>query len=69
MQKRLDRYVGRIVRLNQRVFDRISRTARFQGLVPENRFLVAEASRQMRRLVCYGANLRVIVGPSEVILI
>lgn len=69
MGKQLDRYVGKIVRLNQQVFYEISKRTKLQGVTLENYFLVAEVSRQMRKLVCYGSHLRVIVGPSDVILI
>jgi hypothetical protein len=69
MPKHLDKYVGRMVRLNQRIFSEISKRARVQGSPLENYFLVAQVSRQMRRLICYGADLRIVVGPSDVILI
>lgn len=69
MKRNLDQYVGRIVRLNHQIFQEISRRSRYQGMPFENRFLVSEVSRQMRKLVCYGATLRILVGPSDVVLI
>lgn len=67
--KQLDRYVGRIVRLNQRAFRELAKRAKEQGKFLENCFLVAGVSREMRKLICYGANLRLIVGVSEIALI
>ena len=65
----LEQYVGRIVRLNQQAFRELAKRAKKQGKSLENCFLVAEVSREMRKLVCYGANLRLIVGVSEIALI
>ncbi len=66
---KLEKYVGRIVRLNQRAFQEIARRARNRGGVLENCFLVAGVSREMRKLICYGANLRIVVGATDVVLI
>lgn len=65
--KNLERYVGRIVRLNQQAFAEICRRA--NGAVLENRFIVAAVSREMRKLICYGANLRIAVGAADVVLV
>lgn len=62
-------YVGRIVRLNQDVFQTVTQRARRHGESPENRFIVAAVSREMRKLICYGANFRVAVALSEVALV
>jgi len=35
----------------------------------ENCFLVAEVSRGMRELICYGANLRIVLGVADAALI
>lgn len=67
--KDLNRYVGRIVRLNQQVFQEISQRARQQGRVLENYFVVAAVSREMRKLICYGSNLRIAVGVADVVLV
>lgn len=67
--KQLDNYVGRIVRLNQQAFREITRRAKRQGAALENCFLVAEVSREMKKLICYGGNLRITVGVPEVVLI
>jgi len=65
----LDKYVGRIVRLNQRAFREIARRAKNQGAALENFFLVSGVSREMHKLICYGANLRITVGVADVVLI
>ena len=65
--KNLERYVGRIVRLKQHAFQEISR--RTKGDALENCFIVATVSREMRKLICYGANLRIAVGVSDVVLV
>lgn len=65
--KNLEMYVGRIVRLKQQAFQEICRRAQCANL--ENCFIVATVSRQMRKLVCYGANLRITVGVADVVLI
>ena len=69
MAQHLDKYVGRIVRLNQSAFSQLSQTARPRGVIPDNYFVVAETSRQMHKLICYGANLRVVVGVDDVVLV
>lgn len=66
---KLDRYVGRIVRLNQRAFQEILGQAKRKGQALENCFLVAGISHEMRKLICYGADLRIMVGASDVMLI
>ena len=64
-----DTYVGHIVRLEQNVFQRLIAQARRSGNEFENRFLVATASRRLRKLVCYNADFRVTVSVSEVALV
>ena len=66
---KLEKYVGRIVRLNQRAFHEIAKRARNRGTALENCFLVAGMSREMRKLICYGANFRIVVGAAEVVLV
>jgi hypothetical protein len=65
----LEKYIGRIVRLNQRVFEEIKRRAKSQGEALENCFLVSEVSRGLKQLICYGANLRIVVNVADVTLI
>ena len=65
----LDKYVGHIVRLNQRAFREIAKRARNQGTALENYFLVSGVSRGMSKLICYGANLRITVGVADVVLV
>jgi hypothetical protein len=67
--EKLDQYVGHIVRLKQHVFERIITLARRQGVTPDNRFLVATVNRRLRKLICYGANFRITVSMSEVVLV
>lgn len=64
-----DRYVGHIVSLKQQAFQPIIDSARRRGVTPENRFLVATANHRLRKLVCYGADVRVMVRVSEVVLV
>lgn len=67
--EQLDKYVGHIVRLKQDVFQRIIALARRQGITPDNCFLVATVNRRLRKLICYGANFRITVSVSEVVLV
>lgn len=67
--QKLENYIGRIVRLNQQAFREIAQRAKRQGRAPENCFLVADVSRELRKLICYGENFRVAVSISEVALI
>jgi len=68
-QMKLDNYVGKLVRLNQRPFDEIKIRAKRPSDMLENRFLVAEVSRGVHKLICYGANLRIVVGEADVVVI
>jgi len=69
MKRKLEQYVGRIVRLNQKAFQDICHRAKSQGEALENCFLVAEVARGMQKLICYGSNLRIIVGVADVAFI
>jgi len=69
MKRKLEQYVGRIVRLNHEAFQEICRRAKRQGEALENCFLVAEVSRGMHKLICYGSNLRIVVGVADVAFI
>lgn len=66
---KLEKYVGRIVRLNQQAFEELRSRARQRGEALENCFLVAEVSRGVRKLICYGAHLRIVVAVSDVAFI
>lgn len=66
---KLEKYVGRIVRLNKQAFQDVARRNKPNKAPPENFFLVAAVSREMRKLICYGANLRIAVGASDVVLV
>ena len=68
MKKELHRYVGRIVRLNQDVFQQLKNKALSKGIALENSFLVAEAKLSVRKLICYGASFRIVVDASDVVL-
>ena len=68
MKKELHRYVGRIVRLNQDVFQQLKNKALNKGITLENSFLVAEAKLNVRKLICYGASFRIVVDASDVVL-
>ena len=65
---KLDKYVGRMVRLNEETFRRIKGTHRWRP-IEENNFIVATVSHEMRKLICYGGNIRIAVGASDVRLI
>ena len=69
MNKKLNHYVGRIVRLNQIAFHEIKERAVRQGLALENSFLVAEVNRKLKKIICYGANFRIVVSLSDVVLV
>ena len=65
----LQRYVGRIVRLNNEIFQEIKRRAQRHGLALDNSFLVAEVRQQFKQLICYGSSYRVVVSPADVALV
>jgi hypothetical protein len=65
----LNRYVGCIVRLNKQAFLALKERALRQGIAIDNCFIVATVSRKLRKLVCYGANFRIMVGVSDVVLV
>lgn len=69
MNNKLNHYVGRIVRLNQIAFKEIKERAVRQGLALENSFLVAEVNRKLKKIICYGANFRIVVSLSDVVLV
>ena len=66
---RIDRYIGRIVSLKDRVYREIC-ARRLAGHRPtENCFLVAASGGTPRRLVCYGGNLRITVDVADVVVL
>jgi hypothetical protein len=69
MKRKLHRYVGRIVRLNQHIFEDLKNRAVRKGHSLENSFLVTEVNRGVKKLICYGANFRVVVDASDVVLV
>ena len=69
MKKQLEKYVGRVVRLNKATFEKIKEQADRSGEFLGNYFLVASVSHQMRKLVCYGWNKRITVSLSDVALV
>lgn len=69
MNKSLNHYVGRIVRLNKLAFEKIKDRALRRGVAVENSFLVAEVNRKLKKIICYGANFRIVVGFSDVVLV
>jgi hypothetical protein len=69
MKKQLEKYVGCVVRLNKATFQKIKEQAERSGQFVENYFLVASISKEMRKLVCYGGNLRLTVSLSDVALV
>lgn len=69
MNNKLEKYIGRIVRLNSEAFQLIAERARAQGRILGNCFLVAGVSGKLRKLICYGESFRITVSLSEVSLI
>ena len=69
---RLEKYVGRIIRLKEQACRRISgrkRVTAEHSDHSDNCFLVAAVNRKMRRLICYGGNCRIDVSPADVVLV
>ncbi len=65
----LESYVGRIVRLKQHALLRIEKRRGPRLSPPDNCFVVAAVSRELRQLICYGGDRRIAVGVGEVVLI
>lgn len=66
---KLDHYVGRIVRLKDQAYQQLVRRGRRFVEDQENCFLVASVDRQLSRLICYGADRRIDVGPADIVLV
>lgn len=60
------KYVGRIVHLQATFFKALLQQANRQGRPLENLFIVSAVSR--KKLICYGAHLRLVISPSDVVL-
>ena len=69
MSNKLNHYVGRIVRLNKITFQEIKNRAVRRGIELENSFLVADVNRKLKKIICYGANFRVVMSFSDVVLV
>jgi len=69
MKEQLEKYVGCVVRLNKAAFQKVKEQAGRSGEFVDNYFLVASVSKQMRKLVCYGWNMRLTVALSDVVLV
>ena len=69
MSNKLNHYVGRIVRLKKITFQEIKDRAVRRGIALENSFLVADVNRKLKKIICYGANFRVVVRFSDVVLV
>lgn len=65
----LEYYVGRSVRLKKQALDVLPRRRGQERGEFENYFLVAAISQEMKKLICYGANMRIAVGAADVVLI
>lgn len=66
---KLDQYVGRIVRLRKYAFGEMTRLNSRWSVGMENCFLVAKVDHPLRKLTCYGENLRITVPVADVVLI
>jgi len=69
MNRKLQHYVGRIVRLNKHVFEAIRIRAIRNGHALENSFLVARVSQSLQTLICYGSNFRIVVNVADAVLV
>ena len=67
--RNLQRYVGRLVQLRPASFRAFLASTRQRGRALENRFVVGSAIRRQHMLVCYGANLSLLVAPADVLLV
>ncbi len=67
--KVLERYVGRCVRLKASAIGVLPRRRGREAVDFDNCFLVAAISREMKKLVCYGANMCITVAAADVVLI
>lgn len=67
--KVLEKYVGRCVRLKESAIDLLPKRRGCGDVEFDNCFLVAAISREMKKLICYGANMRIAVGAADVVLI
>ena len=65
----VEKYVGKIVHLNKEIFEELKTRAIHQGQLLENYFVVSAVSQNFKKLICYGANFRVVVDVSEVVLV
>lgn len=65
----LERYVGRSIRLHEPAYRDLVRQSKLDEDVLENYFLVAAVSTGLRKLICYGADQRILVGLAEVVLV
>ena len=66
---KLDTYVGRTIRLNQRAFAEMAGHDRNKKAVTENCFLVAKVNHPLRKLICYGAHHQISVRAADVVLV
>jgi hypothetical protein len=69
MKKQLNIYLGRNVRLDHDAFQASRCRAIRAGYDLENCFLVSEQSASVDRLICYAANVRVVISAARVALV
>ncbi|MDR1367477.1 MAG: hypothetical protein LBJ76_02015 [Candidatus Accumulibacter sp.] len=67
----LQSYVGKLVRLNKQIFLKLKDRATRQGHALENYFLVTAVTvnKNVKKLICYGANFCVVVDAADVVLV
>ncbi len=68
MKNKLNRYIGRNVRLEDSTFRRVSDSTDKRYHL-ENIFVVATVTHGTNKLICYGANRRIAVSLSEVVMV
>lgn len=66
---KLDRYIGKVVRLNKQAFARLLEQTSSLQLMAGNRFLVSGINKRLNKLICYGSSIQVLVDPGDVVLV
>ena len=66
---KLKSFIGRLVKLRPESFARLLLQKQIRKSTLENLFLVCAAIGRKGKLVCYGGSHRVLVSPTEVVLV
>lgn len=68
MERKLKALVGRYIRLKTAAFKNVARRSSRSGAL-ENLFVVAAITHGVNKLICYGADQRIAVSPSDVLMV